>query len=512
MQPRVYQHIRAGLAIAAFAGYSLATSAASNFTPQNGNWNVSSELNGQPGRGMTIDVQDGTLVLQVYNYLANGAGTFHLAAGKVVDNRVVAPLKHYRGGRYFGSGPLSGTEDGDAGSVTITFTSGSTGTVQFPGEQPVAMERYRFEGVPTGKLAYKYWMLALLDEQGKPADMQFAATGPMSLEGVEDAPGILFASEFGGSSSEAAMPCKFTQATSSFRCLGPSMNIEFNEYIRQLSGTITRGGKTYRMVGMRMLGVGGGDMEALSTYVGLASVPDSGGWIVSNELDGKPGRGLAIDVQNGTLVMQVYNYNAAGNATFHLAVSPYKESQGAGALRSYAGGRWFGSGPRSGTEASDAGPMYLLIETPNRGVVRFPGEGPLTIQRYRFGPKAPEPASLLGTWALRDDTNKKLVTLALTTVEGEAALGDGVICRYTDAATQQVRCTSSFSIAGRGTVYATDYRFQVQDALAVGKALPSGVEVANGSIPDDSKIKLGTLWGLRLVDRNGVQTGLGPLR
>ena len=34
--------------------------------------------------------------------------------------------------------------------------------------------------------------------------------------------------------------------------------------------------------------------------------PQAGTWVVSSEVDGKPGRGLAIDVQGNTFFMQVY--------------------------------------------------------------------------------------------------------------------------------------------------------------------------------------------------------------
>src|SRR5690606_7889379 len=122
-----------------------AAQAASDFTPLPGTWIVSAEQDGKPGRGMAIDVQDGVLGMQVYNYRANGTATFHLAVGNIDGNQVAAPLKSYRGGRYFGSGPLSGVEDGDAGEVRIEFTSATQAQLRFPGEPTVAIQRFRFE-------------------------------------------------------------------------------------------------------------------------------------------------------------------------------------------------------------------------------------------------------------------------------------------------------------------------------------------------------------------------------
>jgi len=70
------------------------------FAPQTGTWVVTSEVDGKPGRGFGIDVQNTTLVMQMYAYESNGQPTFYLAVGDVVDNKVTAPLTQYTGGRY----------------------------------------------------------------------------------------------------------------------------------------------------------------------------------------------------------------------------------------------------------------------------------------------------------------------------------------------------------------------------------------------------------------------------
>ncbi|MFC3216590.1 hypothetical protein [Comamonas sp. JC664] len=80
-----------------------AQAAERSFTPQAGTWVVTSEVNGKPGRGLAIDVQEDTFFMQVYNYQANGEATFHTALGVMQGNTVTAPLTYYAGGRYFGS-------------------------------------------------------------------------------------------------------------------------------------------------------------------------------------------------------------------------------------------------------------------------------------------------------------------------------------------------------------------------------------------------------------------------
>lgn len=114
------------------------------FIPQAGTWVVTSEVNGKPGRGFGIDVQNGTLVMQMYAYENTGKSTFYLAVGNVVDNQVTADLKSYEGGRFLGSEDRSGTEKGNAGAVKIRFVDGVSGFITFPGESEKAISRFNF--------------------------------------------------------------------------------------------------------------------------------------------------------------------------------------------------------------------------------------------------------------------------------------------------------------------------------------------------------------------------------
>lgn len=122
----------------------LACGAASAFAPQAGTWVIDSENNGQPGRGFGLDVQDSTLVMQMYGYEQNGNPTFYLSAGSYTNDQYSGPLNQYRGGRYLGSGDRNGTSTGNAGTVNMRFTSGTTGFITFPGEPEKAISRYNF--------------------------------------------------------------------------------------------------------------------------------------------------------------------------------------------------------------------------------------------------------------------------------------------------------------------------------------------------------------------------------
>lgn len=115
------------------------------FMPQTGTWIVTAELDGKPGRGIALDVQNNTLVMQMYAYEPNGQSTFYLGVGQLDSNvQSTFPLTRYTGGRYFGSEPRSGTEAGSPGYVSLRFTSGMTGFARFPGEPERAISRFSF--------------------------------------------------------------------------------------------------------------------------------------------------------------------------------------------------------------------------------------------------------------------------------------------------------------------------------------------------------------------------------
>ncbi|WP_157948309.1 hypothetical protein [Pulveribacter suum] len=140
------------------------------FMPQGGTWVVSSEVNGKPGRGLAMDAQNGTLVVQMYAYESNGQPTFYLASGALQNDRFSAPLMRYSGGRYFGSGPRSGAEAGSPGNVNVRFTSGTTGFITFPNEPEVAISRFNF-GYAFAPASLKgIWTLTSFGSEGMLAD------------------------------------------------------------------------------------------------------------------------------------------------------------------------------------------------------------------------------------------------------------------------------------------------------------------------------------------------------
>lgn len=143
-------------------GLLAAAGVAHAFAPQSGTWVVTSEVNGKPGRGLAIDVQDNTLVMQMYAYDASGNATFYLTSGTFSNNQYSGTLNKYRGGRYLGSGDLSGQENGNDGTVSMRFESGTKGYVKFPGEQEKEISRFNFAYGPNPKSLKGMWLLTPL--------------------------------------------------------------------------------------------------------------------------------------------------------------------------------------------------------------------------------------------------------------------------------------------------------------------------------------------------------------
>ena len=114
------------------------------FVPSPGTWVFNDELNGKPGRGLAIDVQNHVVVMQMYAYEKSGEPTFYMGSGNLNNNQVNMPLSRYQGGRYLGSGDRSGVEAGSPGAVKIRFTSGTNGYIQLPGEAEKAISRFEF--------------------------------------------------------------------------------------------------------------------------------------------------------------------------------------------------------------------------------------------------------------------------------------------------------------------------------------------------------------------------------
>ena len=105
-------------------------------------WNPS-----EPGSGLGLDYKDGTLVAEVYSYLAGGASQWYLAAGPVTNNVFTATLDKYTGGQCISCAYKAPALSSNDGTITITFTSPTTGTADLPGGRHIPIQRY-FQSAP----------------------------------------------------------------------------------------------------------------------------------------------------------------------------------------------------------------------------------------------------------------------------------------------------------------------------------------------------------------------------
>lgn len=427
------------LVMASLMALSANSWAARDFTPQAGTWIVSSEIDGKPGRGLAIDVQGNTFFMQVFGYEKNGDATFYTATGQLDGNTVTAPLVRYTGGRSFGSEARDAVEDSSPGNVTVSFSNGLKGTVQFPGEAPVAIERFAIKewtpsiSNPLAQLGQRGLHLLILDEQ-----MQFKDYRNVALQRNSDGEPEL-AEYVAFDKLPYILPCHLDIDQGQFLCSSGTSgskieNLRFHLVGGQISGQVTMKEAPTRVLPM----MGQSDSVLDSDYGRISQqnyfvttipsapslgprpkayhqlMPVNGTWIVQDELTGKPGRGLALDVQNSTMVLQVFNYSANGQPTFHMGSGTYGSagadtlaSRAEFALNQYAGGRSLGGAAQSAHPAAEAGLVRIDLAldreqpTPHfsqRGTVTFPGEAPKAIVRMRLDNPTSLADKLFGEW------------------------------------------------------------------------------------------------------------------
>jgi hypothetical protein len=134
-----------GLLAAALA--TMISTSAWAVVPESGMWAIGDELNGDPGRGIQIDRQNGqAMILTYFGYRTDGSALFLQSAGTLQDGRRFSGvLTEYRNGRVLGGPARSGQVAQQVGAVEIVFDSTTTGTITLPGEAPQRLQRFQFE-------------------------------------------------------------------------------------------------------------------------------------------------------------------------------------------------------------------------------------------------------------------------------------------------------------------------------------------------------------------------------
>ena len=119
-----------------------------------------------------------------------------------------------------------------------------------------------------------------------------------------------------------------------------------------------------------------------ASWAARSFTPQAGTWMVSEEIDGKPGRGLAIDVQGNTFFMQVFAYEKNGDATFYTATAEMDGTTATAPLMRYKAGRSFGGGAQDAVEDGSSGMVTVSFSNGILGSIRFPGEEEKKIERF----------------------------------------------------------------------------------------------------------------------------------
>lgn len=123
------------------AMFSLSANA---FMPAAGVWTIDSEENGQPGRGFQLDVQNEVVIFYYNGYRADGSSVFYVAFGPMANNVFASALREFRGGTILGAPRKNAAEVAGPGNVSITFSSGTRGSITFPGEPAKAITKFNF--------------------------------------------------------------------------------------------------------------------------------------------------------------------------------------------------------------------------------------------------------------------------------------------------------------------------------------------------------------------------------
>ncbi len=113
--------------------------------------------------------------------------------------------------------------------------------------------------------------------------------------------------------------------------------------------------------------------------------PANGLWAIDSEIDGKPGRGVHIDVQGSTLVAAFFGYTTDGAPRWYFTAGPFADGSYAGLLDEFANGTPLGASWRPAQRTGSAGTMMLRFTDASHGEITLPGESPKRFSRLLGG-------------------------------------------------------------------------------------------------------------------------------
>ena len=89
------------------------------------------------------------MVFTYFGYNADGTAQWYLAAGNFTNGSFSAQMWRYEGGTYLGGPYQPATPIESVGTVSITFSSSTTGTITLPKGQSEGISKYVWGSAPT---------------------------------------------------------------------------------------------------------------------------------------------------------------------------------------------------------------------------------------------------------------------------------------------------------------------------------------------------------------------------
>jgi hypothetical protein len=162
----------------------VATSAAA-FQPRTGHWNNPNEA----GSGMNIDLQDGTFVVTIYSYATNGLAQWYIASGKGTNDNhnFTGSLDKARAGQCISCTTyVFPTSDGSDGTISISFASEVSATVNLPGGRVTQIQPFNFGfgDPPNGLLGEWVFVYDIISTFADRFDFTTIATGTVNGNGL----------------------------------------------------------------------------------------------------------------------------------------------------------------------------------------------------------------------------------------------------------------------------------------------------------------------------------------
>jgi hypothetical protein len=129
-----------------FYNFDAAAATPAAIQPQDGLWAIDTEVNGQNGRGFQIETHNGTLVFTYYGYRTGGHDHWYLAAGSLANGSFSDSMTQYEGGTALGAAYTPAVANGTAGTIAMTFTGATSGSITLPGESTKSISKFAFSG------------------------------------------------------------------------------------------------------------------------------------------------------------------------------------------------------------------------------------------------------------------------------------------------------------------------------------------------------------------------------